>query len=324
MAAEVMDVQLASGPAVELRVRDTASDPARAQSAVDELAAEGVAALLGSPERVESQMAAVRAESLGVPLLELAPDPARRGELTFKLVRDRASAAQALVGRALKSGARTLAILAPDSAYGRSMAQGLYDAARAAGARVVADLRYPEANTTFVDPVKKLESTRPDGLLIPASASQLALIAPQLSASGLVRMEGVRPLGKLMAVYATADGISEKFLTSTAKYLQGAILAPTFYPDLNEPRVAAFVERYRTAYGEDPNVLDALAFDAVRAVRVALDHEGSSPTRQSLATQLAHLGENGLTGELAFGASGDRAGAAPLYVVEGEGVRALK
>jgi ABC-type branched-subunit amino acid transport system substrate-binding protein len=120
-----------------------------------------------------------------------------------------------------------------------------------------------------------------------------------------------------MAVYATADGINEKFLTSTAKYLQGAVLAPTFYPDLNEPRVAAFVERYKTAYGEDPNVLDALAFDAVRAVRVALDHEGSSPTRQSLATQLAHLGETGLTGELAFGASGDRAGAAPLYVVEG-------
>src|SRR5262249_26019515 len=90
------------GKAVELRVRDTASDPARAQSAVDELAGEGVAALLGSPERVESQMAAVRAESLGVPLLELAPDPARRGELTFKLVRDRTSAAPAAGVRAAR------------------------------------------------------------------------------------------------------------------------------------------------------------------------------------------------------------------------------
>src|SRR5581483_8208432 len=128
LAADVLDVQLASGPPLELRVRDTASDPARAQTAVEELAAEGVAALPGSPERGASQTSAVRADALGVPLLELAPDPSRRGELTFKMVRDRSSAAQALVQRALKSGAKTLAVLAPDSAYGRSMAQALVDA----------------------------------------------------------------------------------------------------------------------------------------------------------------------------------------------------
>jgi branched-chain amino acid transport system substrate-binding protein len=324
LAAEVMDVQLASGAPVELRVRDSSTDPARASSAVEELAQEGVAALLGSPDRFESQAAATRAEALGVPLLELAPDNARRSELIFKLVRDRASAASALVRRAQKAGARTAAILAPDSAYGRSMAEAFATAARSAGLRVLADLHYPDASTTFIDPVKKIESARPDALFVPAPASQLALIAPQLSASGLVRMQGVKPAGKLISVYATADGINQSFIASTAKYLDGAILAPTFYPDQSDPHVAAFVDRYRAAYGEDPNVLDALAFDAVRAVRVALDHEGSSPTRQALATQLAHLGETGLTGELAFTASGDRAGTPPLYTVDGDTVHAVK
>jgi ABC-type branched-subunit amino acid transport system substrate-binding protein len=325
LAADLMSDHLPSGLPIELRVRDTESDPVRAAAAAEELAGEGVVAILGPPDRVESQLAVPRAESLGVPFLELAPDDVRRGSLIFKLVRSRGAAATGLVQKAQKSGARTVAILAPDSAYGRSMAQSLADAAKAAGLRVVADVRYPETNTTFIDPVKKLQAAAPDALLVPAPASQLALIAPQLSSSGLVRVPGVKPTGKLATLYATADGITDKFLAGTAKYLQGAVLAPTFYPDPAEPRMAAFIERYRAAYNnEEPTSLDALAFDAVRAARVALDHEGGAANRSALAQQLLRVGENGLTGELGFNAAGERAGNPPLYIVDGDTVRALK
>src|SRR5262249_27613395 len=51
LAAELVDPAFSSAPPVELRIRDSASDPARAAHAVDELADEGVAAVLGSPER---------------------------------------------------------------------------------------------------------------------------------------------------------------------------------------------------------------------------------------------------------------------------------
>jgi branched-chain amino acid transport system substrate-binding protein len=254
----------------------------------------------------------------------LSPDDARRGALTFKMVRPRTAAAHSLVRQAQKQGARTVAILAPESSYGRAMADALKDAAQKTGLRVVADVRYPEAATTFIDPVQKLKNASPDALVIPAPASSLALIAPQLTASGLSRLPGVKPLGKTASVFATADGINAGFVASTAKYLQGAVLAPTFYPDLSDPRINSFVDRYRAAYGEEPTVLDALAFDAVRAVRIALDHEGGQPSRGALATQVAHLGESGVTGELAFTASGERGGLPPLFVVEGDALRALK
>ena len=87
--------------------------------------------------------------------------------------------------------------------------------------------------------------------------------------------------------------------------------------------MATFVERYHAAYGEEPTSLDALAFDAVRAARVALDHEDGSVTRSALAAQLLHVGETGLTGELAFTTAGERGGLPPLYVVDGDTVRAL-
>jgi branched-chain amino acid transport system substrate-binding protein len=326
LAADLLTEGMPGGVPIELRVRDSASDPGKAANAIDDLAKEGVAAIVGSPDRVESQMAAPKAEELGVPFLELAPDELRRGALTFKLVRAKAAGATALAKSAVKSGARSVAILAPDTAYGQQMAQAFADAARAAGAKVVADLRYPQATTTFVDPVKKLLAAQPAALFVPAPASQLALIAPQLTSSGVTRMPGVKATGKEASLYATADGINEKFLQSTAKYIQGAVLAPVFYPDQNEPRLKAFVEKYHQSYNEDPSLADALAYDAVRAVRVALDHSENSavPLRQSVAVSLSSLGENGLTGELGFTASGDRAGQPPLFIVGGDEVNLLK
>jgi branched-chain amino acid transport system substrate-binding protein len=322
LAADLLAQGLPAGLPVEIRVRDSGGD---AGKAVDELAREGVAAIIGSPDRVESQMAAPKAEALGVPFLELAPDDARRGTSTFKLVRPRAAGATALAKLAVRSGAKTVAILAPDSAYGQQMAQAFADAARAAGAKVAADVRYPQTTTTFVDPVKKLAAAQPDALFVPAPASQLALIAPQLTSSGVTRMPGVKPTGKLAALYATADGINDKFLASTAKYIQGAVLAPVFYADQNEPRLKAFVEKYRQSYGEEPSIADALAYDAVRAARIALDHvDSNGPLRQSVALSLSHLGEGGLTGELSFTATGDRAGQPPLYLVGGDEVNLMK
>jgi ABC-type branched-subunit amino acid transport system substrate-binding protein len=125
-------------------------------------------------------------------------------------------------------------------------------------------------------------------------------------------------------LYATADGLNDRFVQSTAKYLDGAILAPVFFPDTGDPRAAEFLSRYHAAYAEDPSSLDALAYDAVRAARIAIEHADGSTA--ALANALSHLGENGLTGEIAFSAGGDRAGAPPLYTVDAASstVRAFK
>jgi branched-chain amino acid transport system substrate-binding protein len=315
---------LSSGLPIELKVRDSASDPARALTAIEELEGERVAAVLGPPDRAEAGQVAPRAEALGIPFVQLAPDSVRRGDLVFKMVRPSSATAAALVQRAKKNGARSVAILAPDSVFGRALGQAFKEAAQGAGLKVVADVKFPEGSTTFVDPVKRVMAARPDALLVPAAASQLSLIAPQMSSSGLTAMPGVKPGGKEAKLYATSDGITPQFLQSTAKYLQGAVLGPTFYPDVNEPRVAAFVDRYRAAYGEEPSSLDALAYDAVRAVRIAIDHHGGgNPSRAGVASQMAQLSESGITGDVSFTAM-ERSGSAPLYVVDGNGLTRLK
>ncbi|MET9494178.1 ABC transporter substrate-binding protein [Streptomyces sp. NPDC006552] len=57
------------GTPLELVVRDTAADPRRAEAAVDELAALGVAALAGEYHSVVARAAAARADALGLPFL---------------------------------------------------------------------------------------------------------------------------------------------------------------------------------------------------------------------------------------------------------------
>jgi ABC-type branched-subunit amino acid transport system substrate-binding protein len=57
------------GRPLELVVRDTAADPARAAAAVDELARLGMAALAGEYHSVAARAAAARADALGLPFL---------------------------------------------------------------------------------------------------------------------------------------------------------------------------------------------------------------------------------------------------------------
>ncbi|MFE9564964.1 ABC transporter substrate-binding protein [Streptomyces sp. NPDC006487] len=66
---EVNDAGGVGGRPLELVVRDTAADPERAAAAVEELAALGVAAVVGEYHSVVARAAASRADGLGVPFL---------------------------------------------------------------------------------------------------------------------------------------------------------------------------------------------------------------------------------------------------------------
>jgi hypothetical protein len=69
MELAARDVNDRGGARLELVVRDTAADPARAEAAVDELAALGVAAIAGEYHSVVARAVAARADALGVPYL---------------------------------------------------------------------------------------------------------------------------------------------------------------------------------------------------------------------------------------------------------------
>ncbi len=307
--------------AIALEMRDTRSDAATVAALVEELAGVGVAAIIGPPGRAESQAAAAKAEVLGIPFLALASDDIERRGM-FKMVRPRAAAVTALAEQMAKAHVRTVAILAPSSATGKQLASTFSERARALGLRVSLDLRYAENATTFVDPAKKILADLPDALFVPAPATQLQLIAPQLASSGVTAMPGISA-PRTTKLYATADGLNEKLFLQTGKYLQGAILAPVFFPTVDVARVSDFVARYHATYSEDPSSLDALAYDAAMVLGQAVG-DAVEMDRGQMLTVLPTLHAVGATGPLEFSPGGDRVGAPTLLIVEGTEMRLVK
>jgi ABC-type branched-subunit amino acid transport system substrate-binding protein len=314
---------------LELDVRDTHSSPAGAAAAVDELAAEGVLALVGSPDRQEAEAIAARAAMRGLPVLELAPssEDAPRGTGVLKLLRPSGARAEALALRALERGVRRVVTLFPDNPYGHKMSSAFVAAVRRRGGEVVAEVPYPERTTTFISQVQRIAAAHPDALFVPAAAQQLELIAAQLYATGVTRAAGTGGRTPTLLL-ATADGAGARLLTAAGRYLPGALLAPVFFPTEGDPDIGGFVMAFREAYQEEPGLADALAFDALRAVRGAVEAVRGAPAEERRAALLGHLqatgGAGGVTGPLGFRAGGERAGTPLVFVVERDGVKVLR
>ncbi len=307
--------------ALSLELRDSGSDPARARAGVEELAQSGVLAIVGAPDRAGATEAAAAAGALGVPLFGIGADEGRPSPALFRLARPRADAARAAARIMGEEHIARVAIFGPDGASGKELARIFAEAARARGITVVAELRFGESATSFGREMKQLESTRAQAIFVPATAAQLDLLAPQLANAGLTGMANLKASGKELRVFATADGLSPKNLVRSGKYLQGATLFPPFWADAADPRALAFLERYHEAYGEDPSVLDALAFDAVRAVRLVVSQQGEPQSWAEVASALRQLDAGGLTGRLGFGSDGARTGEPAAWIVDGAGLR---
>jgi branched-chain amino acid transport system substrate-binding protein len=308
--------------AMVLEVRDSGSDPARARTATEELAKAGVLAIIGPPDRASATEAANVATSIGAPLFALGGDD-RTAPTLFRVPRSRADAARAAARLMQEARISRVAVLGPDGASGKELARAFVEAARIRGLTVVAEVHFGENATSFVREVKQIENARPQAIFLPATAAQLDLLAPQLASSGLVAMVNLKPSGHEARIWATADGLSPKNLVRSGKYLQGTVVFPPFWADSGDPRAQAFIDRYHEAYNEDPSVLDALAFDAVRAVRLEVSQNGEPQSWNEVVQGLRGLDTAGLTGALGFLADGSRAGETEAWVVDGLGLRRL-
>ena len=81
--------------------------------------------------------------------------------------------------------------------------------------------------------------------------------------------------------------------------------------------VASFVENYETEYGESPNALAALAYDAVYAMAQAFEDAGSSDADSVIAALAGLEYNNAVTGSIKFDENGDPIKALTIIQVVG-------
>ncbi|MFG3258663.1 ABC transporter substrate-binding protein [Streptomyces sp. NPDC048172] len=141
-AGDVNDGGGIGGRPLELVVRDTAADPAKAAAAVDELAGLGVAALAGEYHSVVARTAATRADALGLPFLcssavldALTDEPTER---VARLAPPQSQGWRLYADFLLGAGHRRVAVVAAPSVYWASGTRVLRDALAPHGGTVLA------------------------------------------------------------------------------------------------------------------------------------------------------------------------------------------
>ncbi len=301
-----------------------AADSAEAAAAaVDAAAAAGVVAAIGPIDGAAVDAATARAEALGLPLLSLSPRPEERaaGRTVFHLWHSAEMRARALARAALAGGARRFALAVPESGYGRAVRAAFEAEVGAGGGTVVVARAYPVDARSFAGVAKQLSGAF-DAVFIGDAADRLELIAPALAAAGLVPRPGGKgkvALGRAVWLLSTAENVAPDFLVDAGRHALGALLAPGFYADAEDPVAADFVRVYQAAHGRAPVAVDAYAYDAA-----LLAARAGGGGRAGLVRALAAGEVVGLTGPIRFDRDHRRADDGVLYTVEADAAGGLR
>ncbi|HEX3474423.1 MAG TPA: penicillin-binding protein activator [Kofleriaceae bacterium] len=326
--AAVLGIGLAAGVGdgkaiapVEVRA---ASDADAVGLAIDDLAHAGVIAIIGPTDKDAVDVAGPRAEAVGVPLLSLSGRAEKHATLrtVYHIVHSGEARSRALAQRALGRGVVKFAVLAPDSGYGKALSAAFAEEVGRGGGAIVATVTYKPDTKSFAQVVGKLPGGW-DGLFIPEDAATLALIVPALDAAGLKpRPVGAKKLrnGRAILLLSTAENLTAAFATDAARHAEGALLAPGFYPDDQDPASKVFIDRFIAAYGHAPGFLEAYAYDAAQLAAAA-----GGGGRTGLAGALPRVQMAGLTGTIRFDAEHRRADPGVIYtIVEEPGGYAIR
>jgi ABC-type branched-subunit amino acid transport system substrate-binding protein len=159
--AILQGVQLALGDSSGYHVvaRDTRGEPDGAATAMEELANEGVVAVLGGVTNAEALRAAASAQEHGLPFVSLAKvdGVTQAGPFVFRNMLTAEAQAKALADLAVaRRGLRRFALLWPQVQYGQELANAFWDEVDARGGEVRAAESYEFDRTTFAPLVKSM------------------------------------------------------------------------------------------------------------------------------------------------------------------------
>ncbi len=316
-------------PRFEAVVRDTAAGAEAALRSASELVREEAAigiVGLGDPRVLD------QASRDGVPFLTLDERSPGRESTVFQIIHNPEARAAELARRARALGARTFAVLGPESPAGHRLADAFVAAVAAGGGRVLVRATYPDRATTFTAGAALVRRAATHAVFVPDDAQRLELVAPALAAADVwsrpwsaaaVRHASAAGAGKPREVLllSTATALSRNLIKNAGRYVQGALLAPGFFAFPGTEPGRAFVASFRQLYGNDPSATDAYSYDAVRLLRAAV--ERGARTRTDVLRRLEAESTAGVTGTIRFGADHSRADTPLLYVVDGDEIRAL-
>jgi branched-chain amino acid transport system substrate-binding protein len=308
----------------ELEVRDSASDPEQAATALQQLFDDGATVAVGGVTPAETDAMGEVAEQEKRVLVSptararAATEAAEASRYVFRLFPsvDREGSKLASFA-ALELEVERSAVVAPagDGFAADSFAQ---EFERNRG-RVVSTVTYRDGVRTASDGgrcqrcpdgrndderiVEDVMKSRPQAVMVAGSGARVA---------GIVA--GLHERGFRGAVLTTSSFASPDAMKAAGRHAEGVLLArPVFDVESDRKSVRAFVEAYRARHDQEPDLWAAYGYDAVRVLAAALE---AAPSRREAWAGMRGLTDyEGVTGHLQFDETGDVAAFPRVYVV---------
>ncbi|MEO0085916.1 MAG: ABC transporter substrate-binding protein, partial [candidate division WOR-3 bacterium] len=259
-----------NGRQIKVFTSDDKNDPTEAANAGGKLIdMDGVVAIIGSVSTKCSLPLADKCQVARIPMITptstnpkvTVTDDGRHKEFIFRACFTDQFQGQVVARYASEElKAKTAAVMYDvGNDYSRGLAEYFKQAFEAAGGKVVAYESYQKDDVDFSALLTKVKAQNPQVLFLPDYYNKVGLMAKQARQVGL----SCQLLG--------GDGWDSPAMTEIAgEAIQGGIFANHYSPDDPRPEVQNWVKKYQEKYGQRPDALATLGYDAALLLIEAL------------------------------------------------------
>lgn len=310
---------------LEMVIRDNAANPMQSASIAQELIAKnGVVAVIGPNSTACALPAADIAESLKCVMIspwstdvrttmDQASGVPKRYVFRSCFTDPFQARVLARFARSQLDANRAAVLYEADTEVTRSQAELFRDTFAADGGEVVAFQSCRPGQSDFAAELAAIREAAPDILYIPAYYTDVPNIARQARAAGLT-----------VPLLGSDAWIGPDLLRLGGADIDGSYICRHFSPDSANPRAREFVAAYTAKYGQPPDDVAALTYDACGLIAAALSQAGSND-REALREALAKIPDyQGVTGTFRFEpGSGDPLKSASILQIKDGALRWL-
>jgi branched-chain amino acid transport system substrate-binding protein len=287
------------GRPLELISEDDRSVTEEARTAAQKLLQrDQVVALLGEVASSRSLAAAPEAQRSHVPMISPAstnPKVTEVGDYIFRtcFIDPFQGAVMARFARDQLKVKRVAILFDFKQDYSVGLAEFFRKTFQDLGGEIVADERYTSGDIEFRAQLTTIRAANPEAVFVPGYYTELGLIAKQ-----------ARELGLDVPLLGGDGWDSAKTLEIGGPAVEGYYFSNHYAADSDSPKVQDFVKRYREKYGEVPDAMAALGYDAAGILADALRRAGDTSGPHLREAIAATKDYDGVTGKITI--DGDR------------------
>jgi len=144
--------------------------------------------------------------------------------------------------------------------YSVGLTQFFKEAFTQRGGQIVAEQSYSSGDQDFRAQLTALKAKNPEAIYLPGYYTEAGLIARQ-----------ARELGIKAPILGGDGWESDQLIGIGGDALEGCYYSNHFAVDNPDPRLQAFLKKHQAKYGQDPNAITGLAFDAANVLFQSLN-----------------------------------------------------